>query len=57
MSAPLGLAEEVALERAAIAEHEREAARLWQLRFYGASLEQRAKAEEARERLRELLGR
>lgn len=54
MNTPNGLNEELALERAAIAEHEQQADRYWQSQSYAhAQAEQRA-AREARKRVRKL---
>jgi len=51
---PSGLAEELALERAAIAEHERRAAELWSARRYEAARDHMARAAEARAQVRKL---
>jgi hypothetical protein len=53
-SVPSGLAEELALERLAVAEHEASAAALWRARRYGPALAERAAAAAARARVRTL---
>jgi len=51
---PSGLAEELGLERAAVAEHERRACRLWRGRRYAAAKAEQAEAEAAREHVAKL---
>ena len=54
MNAPLGLREELGLERAALAELEHEASAAWERGAYGLALEARRDAAQARARVREL---
>jgi hypothetical protein len=53
-SVPCGLAEELALERLAVVEHDAAAAALWQARRYGPALAERAAAAVAHARVRSL---
>lgn len=56
MRQPDGLREELALERAAMQEHERRAAVLWQERQYAAALNERAQVADAGARIMMLEG-
>jgi hypothetical protein len=51
---PSGLAEELALERLAVAEHEQRAAELWRARRYGPALAELAAAASCRAHVRTL---
>jgi hypothetical protein len=55
-SVPCGLAEELALERVAVVEHDAAAAALWRARRYGPALAERAAAVAARAHVARLEG-